>query len=80
MAETEGPGSEGKTTAFDIEKAHSQHKVGCALSFCYDSSGGAMRLRCCHIEMMQRKYCDQVSLRLRSHAAEPRKLTAPMAA
>ena len=30
-------------------------------------------------EMMQRKYCDQVSLRLRSHAAEPRKLTAPMA-
>lgn len=32
------------------------------------------------IEMMQRKYCDQVSLRLRSHAAEPRKLTAPMAA
>lgn len=31
------------------------------------------------IEMMQRKYCDQVSLRLRSHAAEPRKLTAPMA-
>ena len=31
------------------------------------------------IEMMQRKYCDQVSLRLRSHAAEPRRLTAPMA-
>ena len=31
------------------------------------------------IEMMQRKYCDQASLRLRSHAAEPRKLTAPMA-
>ena len=49
MTETEGPGSEGKTTAFDIEKAHSQHKVGCALSFCYGSSGGAMRLRCCHI-------------------------------
>ena len=38
-----------------------------------------MRLRCFHIEMMQRKYCDQVFLRLRSHAAEPRKLTAPMA-
>lgn len=32
------------------------------------------------IEMMQRKYCDQVSLRLRSHVAEPRKLTALMAA
>ena len=31
------------------------------------------------IEMMQRKYCDQVSLRLRSHAAELRKLTVPMA-
>ena len=41
MTETEGPGSEGKTTAFDIEKAHSQHKVGCALSFCYGKSGGA---------------------------------------
>ena len=53
MTETENPGSEGKTTAFDIEKAHSQHKVGCALSFCYGKGGDALRLRPCHIEKIK---------------------------
>ena len=36
-----GHGSEVESTAFDKEKAHSQHSVGCALSFCYGKSGGA---------------------------------------